>query len=694
MISATTPSSNGWKGGLYAPADRPTAVGGAGFGAPGTAAQTPPGVPASSIMQARNNPGTNIRIPYARECTQLEPQHAHARTHARTRGQRADVGARAVAGLVPMHARVRTMKNAAQKYRGQQVLATVDGKDALEYEGLRGGELAWILGRRMVRRSGGEYDMARDGDRPLHMTASVMGEGVNRMQRLASTPWMEAMFANRFQDAHDNPLDHSINLHTLELDQPSCTMLDSQLNEYKALLKGSTALHSSNLTALYMKHDKDTNKAKLDTIPKKIALGMAEGPTRQPFSGGFRMIEQGPFLCGREAARFGDFDMSSSLLEFTQTTKGAEGASDVKHHIAMPLDAGDAFAQRALEAEMRNMDMMDWTPDGLILSKLASPAGDTLAQEELDAQSAQLFNVAVQGPALSTVWTSDLNGYKGDHKLACQPMDKVFVCIVATLAYKIGPKVEGVGPAETALHKELLEFLKGEEAALENITRLSGVLSGAQTDLRTGAPSTVAEDSEAGATERQQRLQGALNSWGNSDEDKLARLREFESMARDELDSDRYATEARLSGFRLMRTTSSHMTNFSKFVPTRTRDGVNHTRLGLPLEFPQADDAASVTGVGEYIVGGWCVGTVLDSAASRSTVHNQVRTAPASMAMNVNVNIEWWGASKLRKHYMDNSIDARAGVKPRSKRSREEGGLRAGGLRAGPAEGDEEGEEY
>ena len=63
-----------------------------------------------------------------------------------------------------------------------------------------------------------------------------------------------------------------------------------------------------------------------------------------------------------------------------------------------------------------------------------------------------------------------------------------------------------------------------------------------------------------------------------------------------------------------------------------------------------------------YIVGAWCIGTVLDSAASRSSVGTLVRTAPASMALNINVNICWWSSDKLYKHYMDRSLLQRGQV--------------------------------
>ena len=61
-------------------------------------------------------------------------------------------------------------------------------------------------------------------------------------------------------------------------------------------------------------------------------------------------------------------------------------------------------------------------------------------------------------------------------------------------------------------------------------------------------------------------------------------------------------------------------------------------------------------GRAEYFVGGWCIGTVIDSAASRSMSHNTVRSAPSTMAINVDVNVDWWSADKLYQHYQ--GVDA------------------------------------
>lgn len=613
-----------------------------------------------------------------------------------------------------MHARARGLVNDKNhKYRGQQITATVDGKEALEYEGLRGGELAWVLGRRMVHRGNGVFDMPRDGDRPLHMNASVLGEGVNRMQRLASTGWMEAMFANRFSDDKDNPNpNRTIDLVALDLTKESCNMLDSELNKHKDYLYGSTALYSTNVAQVLLGHDvaksslvrAETAEHANELIMRKYGGNWVAPVVVQESvkdrglqHGGLDVLQTGPFLCGYMTGTFdrvvansqeeakergtGGTDLSISsigtLIEFTQTIKAAEeGAADQKRLVSMPLDSGDVFAQSALEAEMRALDMMDWTPDGLILSKLASPAGDALAQEQLDAQSAQLFNVAVQGPALSTAWTSDLNGQKEAYRLACHPMDKVFVCIVATLAYSVTGADHQLRQAELAMEEALKRGTQaGGEVDLPQIRRAGEALFiQRQRFAEKSNMHVVSED--AGAEERQKTLENAYNSWGD-DSDALKKkeeeLREFI-----EGENGRVA-EARLSGFRLMRTTSSHMANFSKFEPSRTRNGANHTRLGLPLAAPKPtlDDDRQITGytgVGEYIIGGWCVGTVIDSAASRSIMHNQTNTAPASMAMNVHVNIEWWSAGKLHNHYMDTRVRARGGVKPTQKRKRKTAG--------------------
>ena len=168
-----------------------------------------------------------------------------------------------------------------------------------------------------------------------------------------------------------------------------------------------------------------------------------------------------------------------------------------------------------LNVALQGGGLLQWRPDGMVLSKLESPAGDTISSQQLDARQAQLFNIAVQGPALAKSWT-------GDSKLASMPMDRVFMALVA-------------------------------------------------------------------------------KKNGNT-----------------------------LSKFRVMRTTSSHLVAYST---------AKEKPCGLEDK--------------EVIVGAWCIGTALDSAASRSTVGSLVRTAPASMALNVNVQIDWWSADRMWRCFMN-----------------------------------------
>ena len=58
---------------------------------------------------------------------------------------------------------------------------------------------------------------------------------------------------------------------------------------------------------------------------------------------------------------------------------------------------------------------------------------------------------------------------------------------------------------------------------------------------------------------------------------------------------------------------------------------------------------------GEYVVGGWQIGQVLDTAASRAAMPQGqlvgVRTAPNTSALNINVQIAWWTADRLARTF-------------------------------------------
>ena len=78
---------------------------------------------------------------------------------------------------------------------------------------------------------------------------------------------------------------------------------------------------------------------------------------------------------------------------------------------------------------MRRNGLMNWVPDGVVLSKLSN-GPDQVADAEYDARSGQLFNIGISGPSVTKTWT-------GDYRLAAQPMDKVFMLIVGDLHYEL-----------------------------------------------------------------------------------------------------------------------------------------------------------------------------------------------------------------------------------------------------------------
>jgi hypothetical protein len=454
-LASVAPWNTGREGGAFISSSTPTGAGGAGYPAPG--ARSFPAPSNAGIMHARQNSGSNVRIPYAR--------------------------------VVPKRPPTKIVMKGDKKGEGTAV-------ERDESEGLGSGEVGWIMGRRYKDTrfsglttpiSGEDIDGAMHSGVPKPVMESInnsahalgSGYGVDRMQRLASTDWIESFFE----------LGHADNSVSLEVAIGST--LHKHLSGAIATVAGKTG-------------PGDADRAVLDgSIASRLELDAV-----------------GPFLAGKSAVSGDDADARYDELAF-----------------------------EALYASMRMKALFDWSPDGMVLSKLESPAGDSLSSSALDLRDAQLFNVAVQGPAIAKTWT-------GDSLLACMPMDKVMVVMTA----KVGKNKDG----ETALKE-----------------------------------------------------------------------------------------------FKLKRVTTSYLIAYSYPGDDAAKRPNPRLRCGL------ADD--------EYIIGGWSIGTVLDNSASRAQIGSQVRTAPASLALNINVNVEWWSGDKLFRHFNnDGSIRRRdqMGGEPPSKKRR------------------------
>lgn len=571
-------------------------------------------------------------------------------------------------------ARDEVMKGAINPKDMRTVL--VDGRPALEYDGLHLGELAWILGRRFkavapADGSAGVGDRLNDMStsmRYAHQANMGMGTGVDRMQRLASQPWIESMVMNKLGTT-------VVHLHAIQPDTSYATMMDSSLFELRSLLAGSTALHVNDVT-------------RMAQARAQIPVGQRVVEQKQ----GIMLYETGPFLRGMQ------FDTNAiQIPEPSISDPFTYSGGTLGRTYAMPRNAGDNCAFAALNTELRRRNIFDWTPDGIVLSKLESPTDEPMKSSELDAREAQLFNVAVQGPAISTTWTSDIR----DHKLQCQPMDRVFVCLIAELSVDGGNaevteklKERDTKTDELLVLYDALEKArrsgKDASAVMTQIQTTVGVLEGLGVQIAAQGSGddklTNAEVYQAMFRELHQNYNEALNEYKSVESleepsavkaEKKAQL----AQARADLtsrtsaynfgfawptDAEEFAKEiskvstlqnqarrdefhvgrAVLTNFRYMRTTSAHLANYSYFNPASAS-----SRCGL--RFGKVETNGRHTA--EYIVGAWCIGTVIDSAASRSHVGQMIRTSATSMALNVNVNVEWWSGDKLYKHYMDTS---------------------------------------
>jgi hypothetical protein len=544
-------------------------------------------------------------------------------------------------------------------------LVTVDGRPQLEYDGLHQGELAWILGRRFKTVNDGNagvtganpangLDELGETQRYAHQAYAGLGNGVDRMQRLASTAWVQSMVEQKMKGA-------SIKLHAIGLSTDYAKIMDSGLVQYADYLAGASPLQTPDI-AWWRAQLEAKNGA-------YTAVGF--NPNGDPNSGrrlqGINVTVTGPFLRGIQT--------DSNIVRFDEKRVRSDS---VKATIPedMPRNLGDSLAFSALETELRRRNLMDWTPDGIVLSKLESPTDEPMKSTELDARQAQLFNVGIQGPAITTSWTSDVR----DHKLEVQPMDKVFICLVATLSYRVS--AAGNAEYETLRDEQnnvlnammnlkaaieaggdgvnergLLDaaILVAKNAATNYTTAVSapdqtplyqtrkGVAKAAKDALEAAKTANAGIDAAQAAYDAaEQRLQ---ELWKPATKDETTIISVLNSLVRKNF---RPVTQAILTDFRLMRTTSSHMANFSHYRP-----GDKNSRLGLKLGALQGgfDDRS---GLAEVIVGGWCIGTVIDSAATRSTIGFQtVKSHPTSMAINLNVNVQWWSGDKLYKNYMD-----------------------------------------
>lgn len=282
--------------------------------------------------------------------------------------------------------------------------------------------------------------------------------------------------------------------------------------------------------------------------------------------------------------------------------------TDPRQHI------NEAFNK--LETALKEQGLLNWTPDGIVLSKGVNDPSDKLNDEFLEARDGQLYNIRVQGPAITNTWV-------GDASMEVLPLDKLFVVIVADVVHGSGgPSWESEDAWKTINWNEQMTAVTME---VYNIFTVFGREN-----------TTWQEWKELCEAYKVCWPAFQLALWNNMLKKTL------------------------LTNFRVKLTTSSQMVNHSAI---RFDNTGNQMCDGVEDEVGRRTDARSRMGLrlgamaGEYIVGGWCIGSVLDTAASRGTnaggCHIGVKTAPNTKAVNVNVQTEWWSADRLHRTFMN-----------------------------------------
>ena len=614
-------------GGSKTPNAPPPALGGSIAPAQTNVSDPIAGVNVGAPFFARNNRGSNIGIPYIRLCP--------------LGGERNMMGL----GRPPLPAGDDSPNTALQKV-------------VTETDDLRATKLAFILGRRSsekagIGRSADLHDANGDPLTGFNQDGGALEgnslydygfqlainsgyapgvPGTERFQKLCSFEYLQRYFSNVL-------CNKGINLGTA-LDANGRQLNPEGGNE----VWKSGMMRAVNAAAAARDEQRTTAGAKANEVGAEIGsalqgssmLNMPDLCTRLGMAGsdaanateieqGIFARDQGPFLRGKgvETGMLMGTKSGVPQLVPNSTKKGVD-----PFHVSRT--AGDELAFALLERLMESRGLTDWRPDGIVLSLGTDDPSDTLSNEQLQARDGQLFNVRIQGPAIGSTWT-------GDPALETMPLDKVFVVIVADCWW-------GTPPAGA-----ITDFLN--KVAPTNGTPTQPNL----TQLRAYLAARNAE----------------LSGDNLVDKDYLAAT--FNTAAAEAMKG---TEAARLCNFRVKLATSSQMVNYSGLRFGRDKMQVlgndqdtsdefarvpNQSRMGLRLGKKGA----------EYIVGGWCIGNVLDTSASRGIMPGTgssigVRTAPNSMALNINVQIDWWDPDRMWRSFMNKAAGAAsASVVPR-----------------------------
>lgn len=533
LQGAVNPSNNAFSGGARFALGNP--VGRSGTIAPASTGVSAPaaGVSGANINFARQNRGSNVRVPYARLVPVSDPSK----------------------GLPAANAK------SLQEYEKLIAGSSTDtAMLVLESENLNTGRIAFIKGQRsetLEEKMQVRYLDLLANNPLMVQSARGMGHGFNRFQQLCSIEYLARVYAVLFRRVKIN-LGREIGGGNPGPPDPE-KFETGLLRDFKSII---TNVPTSALADV-------PDIAHLTRDPKKPGTAPSFAAHKQ----GIFARDIHPFLRGK-------------CLETYMVDIVKPGPNDAVYRISR--STGDNFAFAALEHTMAKLGLTDWRPDGIVLGKdHAGP--DEESDRSYDSRLGQLFNVVIQGPAVCT-------NFVGDFHLAPLVGDRVFVLVVCDVLFG----------------KKTIDF----------------------PDMKAADDAPDASDSLLEKANEERK--GKLNTF-NYTTWKAAADTSFKAKE-DDL----------LCNFRIRLSTSAEMINYS---------GVDVEAAKASNKIPEDQRMRLKLGndMGEYIVGGWCMGTVIDSAASRAALPGvfSAKSEVSSYALNIYVNVEWWSGDRLYRSYCD-----------------------------------------
>ncbi|MDA9603587.1 hypothetical protein N9S30_00365 [bacterium] len=296
---------------------------------------------------------------------------------------------------------------------------------------------------------------------------------------------------------------------------------------------------------------------------------------------------------------------------------------------------GDQIAFDVLQQRLMKAGLCDWTPDGIVHSKLSS--GDASADYEMDSRDGQLFNVVVKGSAIAVSWTHDR--YRD-----IMPGDQLFLVLVGD-----------VWTSKTADKVDLKATAGGLWADADKyndeVTKAMGEADKARNDYLTATAN--AKNTLIGELKTAQGLRNALAPTSTPADIQAADKAFTDAQTKFDAafvtaltDLTTEKAEVQITNVRPRLITSTEMMQYSA-VTKAINEADRTSRLGL-----RASERCS-----EYIIGGWSIGNVVDNSASRPIENRSAlgvaKRTKTSHACNVLVNVRWWSADRMYRNFMN-----------------------------------------